>query len=112
MKQSRGININAMALYNAFISDSAAAQKQYSDKILLVHGNIHALAVNTEKSQIITLQTGTDGAYINCSMEEDSPGLTPGVSLTLKGICSGLGEGEPLLGIKGDVYLSRCFVIK
>jgi len=111
VKSSSGIKINAEDLYNAFSSDSVSAQKKYSNRILNVYGIINTVTVNVENKQIVTLKTSIDGAYINCVIEEPTAEINTGEKVNIKGICSGIGQGEPDLGIKGDVYLSRCLIV-
>lgn len=112
VKNSSGIKINAEDLYNSFSTDSVSAQKKYSNRILNVHGIINNITTNVENKQIVTLKTSTDAAYINCVLEETTQQINTGEEVNIKGICSGIGQGEPDLGIKGDVYLSRCFIAK
>lgn len=110
VKSSSGIKINASELYADFTTDSTAAQKKYAGKIVEVSGIVHAVSVKTEASQLVTIATNTEGAFINCTMEGPVAGISSGDKVSIKGICSGIGQGEPDLGIKGDVYLSRCFI--
>ena len=112
VKNSSGIKINATELYNNFSTDSVSAQKKYSNRILNVHGIINSITNNVENKQIITLNTGIEGAYINCVLDETAKEINTGQAVNIKGICSGIGQGEPDLGIKGDVYLSRCIIVK
>ena len=109
---SSGLKITAEELYTTFSTDSVTAQKKYSNKILRVTGLVNTVTFNTENKQIVTLKTSTDGAFINCVMEENITETNPGDKINIKGICSGIGRGEPDLGIKADVYLSRCFLEK
>ncbi|MFT3909402.1 MAG: hypothetical protein QM737_08265 [Ferruginibacter sp.] len=109
---SDAININAGDLYQAYISDSSAAQKKYTDKILLVSGEVHDISSNLQKKKIILLKGSTDGAYINCTMEENIENIHVTDKVNIQGICSGIGEGDTDLGIKGDVYLTRCYLMK
>ena len=43
---------------------------------------------------------------------EEVAGLAENKQVTLKGICTGMGMGDADLGIMGDVYLVRCYLIK
>jgi hypothetical protein len=112
VKSSRGTKITATELYAAFTTDTVAAYKNYSDKILEIAGIVEAVSDNSDHIRVITIKTDLDGAFINCTMEENNQNVEPGVMVNIKGICSGIGEGEPDLGIKGDVYLSRCYLMK
>jgi hypothetical protein len=109
---SSAIKVSALQLYDAYIKDSAAAQKKYTDKILEVSGEVHDISLNQQQKKIILLDNGSDGAYINCTMEENAENIHATDVIKIKGICSGIGEGDADLGIKGDVYLTRCYIVK
>lgn len=110
VKASKGIPVVANELYAVYSSDSAKANNRFTSKILVVKGEISEVSVNSNQQKIILLKTGIPGAYVNCTLEgpiknTDKPGI-----ITIKGICSGIGQGDADLGIMGDVYLTRCFV--
>ena len=46
------------------------------------------------------------------SPEPDPTEVAEAQPIVLKGICNGLGEGDADLGIAGDVYLVRCYVVR
>lgn len=112
VKSSRGIKVQAAELYRIFSTDSATAYTKYSNQVLETTGTVETFTTNSEQVQLVTLKTGTEGAFINCTLEENNQNISAGVLVTLKGICTGIGEGDPDLGIKGDVYLSRCYLVK
>ena len=112
VKGSSAIKTDAVGLYEQFDADSAGALKNYSGKILQVAGIVTAVSLNQKKEKIILLKTNTGGASVNCSMEEDPGEIKINDAVNIKGICSGIGQGDEDLGIKGDVYLTRCFLIK
>ncbi len=104
--------VSGSQLYKAYTDDSLTAQKKFSGKVLLVSGTIITIDKNQQQETILNLQTDQEGAYINCTMEEPAPGLQINDQVRIKGICSGMGQGDPDLGIKADVYLTRCQVDK
>ena len=112
VRNSAAIKTTATELYKLFDTDSSEALKKYSGKILQVTGTVAAVSLNQKKEKIILLKTDIGGASINCTMEEDPGETVPDKKVDIKGICSGLGQGDEDLGIKGDVYLTRCFLIK
>ena len=61
---------------------------------------------------VTLIKTDTDGAFINCTLEQESNALLAGQSINIKGICNGIGQGDADIGIKGDVYLVRCYLAK
>ena len=112
VKNSASIKTTATELYKLFDTDSSEALKKYSGKILQVTGTVAAVSFNQKKEKIILLKTDTGGASINCTLEEDPGEMKLDDKVDIKGICSGIGQGDEDLGIKGDVYLTRCFLIK
>ncbi|MES2849163.1 MAG: hypothetical protein V4685_08910 [Bacteroidota bacterium] len=107
---SEGIKANAPDLYQAFITDSAAANAKYIDKVVEVSGTIKSTSVNQQQQKVVSLQTKAGDAAVNCTMEQKDAIIKEGIEIKIKGICSGLGEGDADLGIMGDVYLIRCYI--
>lgn len=103
--------VTAVQLYQAFTTDSVKARQLYSNKIIAVSGTITRITENGQKQQVILLKTGTDGAAINCTLEEKANGITEGQAVTIKGICSGYIEGDADMGLPGDVFMLRCYYI-
>jgi hypothetical protein len=111
VRDAEAIKINAVALYQIFLSDSAEAKKEYADKVLEVSGMIKQVSKNQQNQVIVMLQTNEAGAFINCTLEENKAGLVENKPVMLKGICTGMGMGDADLGILGDVYLTRCYTV-
>lgn len=107
-----GIETNAVDLYQAFITDSSAANAKYIDKIAEVTGTVKAISANQQQQQVLALQTKAGDASVNCTMEQNDATIKDGMTVTVKGICTGIGEGDAELGIMGDVYLIRCYIAK
>ena len=112
VRNSAAIKTTATELYKLFDTDSSGALKKYSGKVLQITGTVAAVSLNQKKEKIILLKIDTDGASINCTMEEDPGEIKPNDKVDIKGICSGIGQGDEDLGIKGDIYLTRCYFIK
>ena len=112
VKSSSATKINAPELYKLFITDSTRALKKYAGQVLQVKGQVTGISLNQQKQQVILLKTAADGAAVNCTMEEDPGKININDEIEVKGICSGIGQGDEDLGIKGDVYLTRSFLIK
>jgi hypothetical protein len=112
VRSVNALRVDAPELYKAFVSNSGEAQKKYSGKILLVSGVVGKIDANQQKETILFLNTNEPGAYINCGMEESNPVLQLNERVSVKGFCSGMGQGDADLGIKADVYLTRCWVAK
>jgi hypothetical protein len=108
VKGHTGTEATPTELYSLYTTDSSAAFKKYDDEVLKITGEIKDVSTNNQKQQVILLKTSTEGGNINCSMTEPVPGAKAGDRVTIKGVCNGLGEGDPDLGIPGDVYLTLC----
>lgn len=112
VKNSTGIKVIAVELYQHYSNDSFAAQKKYTDKILEVSGIAIKISQNQQNQAIILLKTNESAAYVNCTMEGPANTIRENDAVIIKGLCSGIGQGDTDLGIKGDVYLTRCYFIK
>jgi tRNA_anti-like len=110
VKRSKAVTVHATELYSLFSSDSLKAKEKFTAKVLLVHGEVTEVSVNSKLQKIVLLKTGIDGAYVNCTLEEPDESIVFPGPISVKGICSGIGEGDADLGIPGDVYLTRCIV--
>ena len=111
VKNAAAIKTEAAALYQSFLFFFTVAKKTYLNNVLEVSGLVMKVSKNQENQVIVMLQTNESGAYVNCTMEEVA-GLAENKQVTLKGICTGMGMGDADLGIMGDVYLVRCYLIK
>ncbi len=111
VKNSDAIAVSAVELYGIFIQDSAT-QKKYTGNVLEVSGEVGKISMTPRHEKVVLLKTNAVGAFINCTMEGNVENITLNDLVKIKGICSGIGEGDIDLGIKGDVYLTRCFLIK
>ena len=112
VKDADAVQITAVDLYNSFITDSAKANALYTDKIVLVVGEVTQVSQNQEAQQVILIKTAVSGASINCTMEERSVTHKTGDSISIKGVCSGYISGDAELGLPGDVFLIRGYSIK
>lgn len=110
VKNSRSITVKADELYSLYSSDSVKAKEKFTSKVLLVQGEISEVSTNIKNEQIILVKTGTPGAYVNCTLEGPAVNGVSSGQVSIKGICSGIGEGDADLGLPGDVYLTRCIV--
>jgi hypothetical protein len=112
VRKSNGIAVDANELYALFVKDSSFAQQKYAGRIVAVSGNVEDTKSSGHAEGIILLSTGNPGAHINCTMDEVTRPVRKNEKVTIKGICSGIGEGDLELGLMGDVYLTRCLLIQ
>ena len=103
-------SIAAPALIEAFEKDTAAAGKQYTDKIISVTGNLKKI-VAEQNSTVFFLGNPEEMSSVQCSMNPDYAknyaALKEDALVTIKGICTGF-QSDDLLGT--DVKLSRCVI--
>ena len=113
VKNSKGMAVLAKDLYDSYIKDTVIASKEYTGKILEISGEVTGTSLNTQHQQVILVKTNTAEAHVNCTLDVSGELLPAGTTqIKLKGICSGLGQGDADLGIPGDVYLTRCYIVK
>lgn len=108
----KGIPVEAAVLYSTYINDTATGRINYTGKVLEVSGVVSGTSPKDAPGEKqVMLKTAMEGVSINCSLA-DSLAVLPeaGSTITIKGICVGI-QGDPDLGIMGDVYLSRCVMI-
>ena len=106
------IKIDAVTLYKVFSTDSITANKKFIQQVIEVSGIINSISKNQHNQMVTLIKTDTDGAFINCTFEQESNDILAGQSINIKGICNGIGQGDADIGIKGDVYLVRCYLAK
>lgn len=106
------VSITATDLYSIYITDTAKAKLLYTDKVLLVSGKVNRVSTNLQAQQVIYMETPVSGAYINCTMEAKADAVKAGNDITIKGICSGYISGDADMGLPGDVFLVRGYILK
>ncbi len=111
VKNISGIKVKAIDLYSLYSFDSLQAKKMYTDKIVEVTGIVKEISVNAQQQKIILFKTNTSSASVNCTLDDSAENPAISAAITLKGICSGMGQGDPEMGIMGDVYLSNCYIL-
>jgi tRNA_anti-like len=109
-------DITATALHETFVKDSVLAKNKFigdeaNQKVIKVDGEIAAIKEDQQGNTIILLKTGTDGAFINCTLEGKAENSNAGSKIALKGICTGY-NFDADMGIPGDVIVTRCFIVK
>ena len=112
IETAKAVAADATVLYDTFIKDPVAAKKHYAGKIVAVSGEVEQVSANQQQQPVVLLKTDTDGAAVNCTFEGMTGNVKIGDKTIIKGICTGLGEGDAELGIPGDVYLTRCYITK
>jgi tRNA_anti-like len=112
VEAAAAVEVAASDLYNLFITDSLKAKKIYVDKVVLVSGQVEKISVNQQQQNIILLKTAVSGAYINCTMEKNAEVFKQHENIKIKGICSGYISGDVEMGLPGDVFIIRGYLLK
>ena len=108
--------ITATELHKSFSSDSTLSNAKFigdevNQKVIQVTGAVNEIKKDQQGSTIILLKTGTDGAYINCTLELKPNSIEIGKSTTIKGMCTGYNY-DAEMDIPGDVIVTRCLIVK
>lgn len=87
----KGIVNTAENLVQEFITNEAAANQKYTNKMVEVSGVIEK--TETGASTIVFLKAGNNG-YVSANLKQSVSGLTTGSTITVKGIFTGFILGE------------------
>ncbi len=102
-EDEQGIPVTAQALYGAYRSDEAAANKRYLNKVVVVSGELLSREKNQDGQSVAILRgdAGDDllAGGVMCTMREKDALIPAGTTITLKGICTGYAN---------DVHLTDC----
>ena len=112
IKNAKGIEINSYDLYQTYFKDSLQAVKKYNNKIVETTGMVAQVTLNQQNQRVVLMMTKETGAFINCTMEDSTAVIKEDITVKIKGICTGIGMGDADMGILGDVYMSRCYLVK
>ena len=112
VKDAKGIPVNAADLYQSYYKDSLQAVKKYSNRVVETTGKVAQVTLNQQKQAIVLLITNETGAFINCTMEDSLALVKEDETVRVKGICTGIMGMDLSMEILGDVYLSRCYLVK
>ncbi|MEO7446103.1 MAG: hypothetical protein ABIU55_11445 [Ferruginibacter sp.] len=105
-----GQKVKAENLYQEYLGNKETAQAKFSGQVVSVTGRVASLDKNQNNETIILLDAGHKNARINCTMEQENITAMPGSTITIKGLCSGMGEGDADMGLVPDVYLTKAFI--
>ncbi len=84
------VTMNATDLYDQFLKNEKLAGKNYIDKMLVIKGNISAVASDSGRTIVFLGGTATDSAVkcaLHSTVKEDSLFLQKGNLITIKGRC-------------------------
>ncbi len=101
--EKASMEITAVDLFDAYVTDEAGANAKYLDKVIAVSGSILELDL---KNQMVFLVTNDDFGTVNASFDEgvNLSGLVIGNEIAIKGHCTG---GDDL-----GVVITHCSILK
>ncbi len=95
------IILTAAQLSQEYEKDEAASNKKYLGNVVQVNGTVSEVSLNQQKKPVILL-TGSDMSGVQCSLQEEAPGIKKGDMVTIKGFCT---------GFLTDVIMDRCILV-
>ena len=106
------LSVQAPALINEFMTNEAAANKKYQNKIIAVSGIVKKL-INVDNTYTVVMGDTTDMSSVRCLADsthaEGFSGLKRGMTINIKGAITGFKKDDTgLLG--SDVELNRCVI--
>jgi flagellar basal body-associated protein FliL len=87
--KEKGVQLSAQALYDAFRTNEADANKLYLDKAVEMTGEVAEVSTNQDGNVVVNFKTNDPLVVINCTFKENPGALQPGQTITFKGICTG-----------------------
>jgi hypothetical protein len=115
-ESSPAATITAVELHKIFATDSVMAKNKFigdenNKKVIQVQGEVTEIKQDQKNQDVVLLKTATEGAFINCTLEEKNTGIKPGSNISVKGMCTGY-NFDADMGIPGDVVLVRCYPVR
>jgi hypothetical protein len=83
------VKVSANQLFKAFETDETKANEAYLDKVVEVTGIVSEVWINQAGEPVLLLKSDEQLYGVSCTMKSNPEGIVPGVSVTVKGICTG-----------------------
>ena len=87
--KEKGVVLSAQNLYDAFKTNETEANAKYLDKAIELTGEVGAVSTNQDGNTVVDFKTNDPMVVINCTFKTKPGTLTPGQTITFKGICTG-----------------------
>jgi hypothetical protein len=85
----KAVTISAQAIFDAFKSNEAAANKLYLDKAIQLSGEVLDISTNQEGKTVVNFKTNDPLFVINCTFKINPGAIKVGDTISFKGICTG-----------------------
>ncbi|MBP7513873.1 MAG: hypothetical protein KA791_04955 [Flavobacteriales bacterium] len=103
-ERAADVDVDAVALFQAFSQDEVAAGKLYNDKVLQVKGTVREVSSPGNGPVNVLLETGDAMGAVVCEFPPDAVlAWQKGQNVTIKGFCA---------GFMLDVLLQRCAAVE
>ncbi len=108
--------ITAKALVAEYLENADAANEKYlasdgDSKILEVTGTIHKIAEDFSGKKVIILKGKNDKAGVSCTFSGDVVALSPGATVTVKGVINAGASYDTDMELYQDVVLNNCTLV-
>lgn len=87
--KEKGVVLSAQNLYDAFKTNETDANAKYLDKAIELTGEVGAVSTNQDGNTVADFKTNDPLVVINCTFKTNPGTLTPGQTITFKGLCTG-----------------------
>src|SRR5206468_716578 len=98
VEDKKGIEIDAIALFDSFSVNENRATAKYVDKAIQVTGVVEEVKKNQSGNTVVILQSKDPFYGINCTFKMDPGTIQKGSTITFKGFCK---------SFNGDVYITE-----
>ncbi len=102
-EQKPDVTVQATELYRQFVTDEAAANELFLNKVLAVSGTVASVSSKGRENISVLLQTGSAEGQVRCRLDPRTAHrrieFNKGENVTFKGVCA---------GYIGDVELVQC----
>jgi hypothetical protein len=85
----KAVTISALAIFDAFKNDEAAANQLYLDKAIQLSGEVLDISTNQEGKTVVNFKTNDPLFVINCTFKTNPGAINAGDTIVFKGICTG-----------------------
>ena len=87
--KEQGIQITAVAIFDAFNNNEKSADSQFLNKAIEVTGTVSDIKKNQAGKTVVYLKSNDPIYGVNCTFKQDPGPITKGSTITFKGICTG-----------------------
>ena len=103
VSNEKGIILTAAQLVSEYQANEAQANIKYLDKPIEVTGTVSEVKNNQEGKTTILVSSNDPMSGVFITLKENVTNITPGATITIKGICSGM---------LSDVRLREAVIVK